>query len=313
MHCPFLKETQVKFCEKTSQRKLIRREGAPDTDTCSSRAYVDCPVYKVAPEESASQGRCPHFRHSLVQYCSAASVTKFVPYSESLLSRCGNGAYRHCEVYMEYASAGDLAAAIPGPGVVTGDEAPAERRMDDIRVPNWLSYSANHMWLEQDDDGTCHIGIDGLLAKALGTVEEVVFINAAGFERPAVVLRAGGADFHLTFPNPVLLTGANYYLRSKPEKALEQPYSSGWLFQGTATSTDPSGGLLRGTEAFTWMQGEVEALSRAVHARIGDDPVMEGLAADGGSFARGCLHDLGREQALALFNDFFSPFRRQVK
>lgn len=300
MHCPFLKETQVKFCEQSSQRKLIRREGAPDADTCSSRAYVDCPAYKMAPEESASQACCPYFRHSLAQYCSAASVTKFVPFSESLLSRCGTGAYRHCEVYMEYASAGDLAA---------GDEAPEECRVDDIRVPDWLSYSANHMWLEQDDDGTCHIGIDGLLAKALGTVEEVVFVNAAGLGRPAVVLRAGGADFQLTFPNPVLLKCANYYLRSKPSKALEQPYSSGWLFQGAATSGDPSAGLLTGKKALAWMQREVEALSRALHDRI----LPAGLAADGGTFARGFLRDLGREQALALFNDFFSPFRRQVK
>ncbi|HWR51246.1 MAG TPA: hypothetical protein VN428_09075 [Bryobacteraceae bacterium] len=309
MHCPFLKETQVKFCEQSSQRKLIRQEGAPDTDTCSSRAYLGCPLYAAAPEEPASQASCPHFRHSLVQYCSAASVTKFVPYSESVLSRCGNGGYRYCEVYAEYANAGDLGAALPGPGVVTGEEAPEERMVDDIRVPNWLSYTANHMWLQQDDDGTCHIGIDGLLAKALGTIEDVVFINSAGFERPAVVLRAGGADFQLTFPNPVLLTGANYYLRSKPAKTLEQPYSSGWLFQGTATLKHVSEGLLRGTEAFHWMQSEVEALSHALHERI----LLGGLAADGGTFARGFLHDLGREQALALFNDFFSPFRRQVK
>ena len=38
-----------------------------------------------------------------MQYCGAAPVAKFVPYSESLLSRCGNDSFRYCELYLAMA------------------------------------------------------------------------------------------------------------------------------------------------------------------------------------------------------------------
>ena len=162
MTCPFLKEAQVKYCQTATVRKLIplAQTGRAD-EKCASSAHATCPVYRMQPQGDAS-GPCPHLRESLMQYCGAASVTKFVPYSESLISRCGNDGFRYCELY--------LAMAHPG----------AAEEVDGIPLPGWLQYSANHMWLDVTDDGTCHAGIDGFLSRVLGKVDRISYVRLSG-------------------------------------------------------------------------------------------------------------------------------------
>src|SRR5689334_611849 len=131
MNCPFLKETDVRYCQMAGVRKLI--PAAPDTlgaEKCTSPSFATCPVYRKQAVESAAVSRCPWLQESLMQYCGAAPVPKFVPYSESMLSRCGNGAYRYCEVYIDLAH-----------------PERDEEQVDGIRVPSWLQYTSNHLWL----------------------------------------------------------------------------------------------------------------------------------------------------------------------
>ena len=139
MPCPFLKETEVKYCRSSTIRKLIpMAQAGRAEERCSSEGYAGCPVFQQQPDagEVAAFGSCPYLHESLMQYCGAASVTKFVPYSESLLSRCGNDTYRYCELY--------LAMAHPAP--------PAET-VDGLQMPAELGYSANHMWVDVTEDG----------------------------------------------------------------------------------------------------------------------------------------------------------------
>src|SRR5262249_13955682 len=127
MTCPFLKESQVKFCQMAGVRKMIPLAGssAPDAlaapEKCSSPAFTTCPVYRVHTRETASVSRCPWLQDALMQYCSAAPVQKFVPYTESVLSRCGNGQYRYCDVYS---------------GLAHPEH--DEEDVDGIRMPSWL-------------------------------------------------------------------------------------------------------------------------------------------------------------------------------
>src|SRR5205814_457842 len=113
-----------------------------------------------------------------MQYCAAAPVAKLVPYSESLLSRCGNDAFRYCELYLSMAHPALRAAEVDG-----------------VAMPEWLRYSANHMWLDVTGDGTCHAGIDAFLSRALGKVERIAYVWLKGEHRPAAVLTAGGVEY----------------------------------------------------------------------------------------------------------------------
>jgi len=285
MTCPFLKETQVKYCQTAAVRKMIPagRAGRAE-EKCSSRDYVSCPLYGAQPVEGAA-ATCPYLRESLMQYCGAAPVAKFVPYSESLLSRCGNDSHRYCELYLGMAH-------------------PETRRgeADDIPLPDWLGYSSNHMWLDATEDGVCHIGIDAFLSRALGRVERIDYVWTKGLHRPAAVLTTAGQELEVVFPNPLLLTSCNLYLRADPSRLTAEPYTGGWLFEGVP-QPGTQDNLLAAAGARAWMEREQRRINEFLQQQT-----AASMAADGGLFAAGLARVLDRDQMRALFHEFFSPY-----
>lgn len=287
MTCPFLREAQVKFCHTASVRKLIPLSvaagGARAEEKCSSGSYPTCRVYQSQPIEGPAGGPCPHLGESLMQYCAAAPVAKLVPFSESLLSRCGNDSFRYCQLY------GSMAHPVA-----------ARDEVDGIAMPAELSYAANHLWLEVGEDGACHAGIDAFLSRALGKVERIHYVWQQGLHRPAAILTAGGADWEVVFPNPLLLTSCNLYLRANPDRLAAEPYTAGWLFEGSVAegTTD---NLMRGAAARAWMEQDLRRINESLQHG-------SGMAADGGLFAVGVLSCLEHESRPALFHEFFSPF-----
>jgi glycine cleavage system H protein len=222
-----------------------------------------------------------------MQYCGAAPVPKFVPYSESLLSTCGNDSYRYCELYLQ------MAHPLP----------PAESA-DGLPMPAELGYSANHMWLDVAEDGVCHVGIDSFLSRALGEVERISFVWKEGHRRPTAVITAAGVDMEITLPFPMQLTKCNLYLRADPKRLTSDPYSGGWLFEGVP-DTGTLESLVRGEQALEWMDGEVKRISEFLQQLPGPNGPT---AADGGMFSAGLPRYIEREQMLALFHEFFSPY-----
>jgi glycine cleavage system H lipoate-binding protein len=310
MRCPFLQEARVRSCQASAEEK------------CSSPAYASCSAARQHADEAAPQDHCPFLRELLAQFCSAAPVAKYIPYSESLLSRCGTNNHRYCELYLSMidpkACGTDEPDAGPAERAIVGSTRtePREFVVEDIRVPVHLGYSSNHMWLDTGEDGCCHIGIDGFLAKVLGRVERLSFLPVRGADRPAAVLTAQCADLQVIFPNRMIVTGWNTHLRAHPERVTSHPYTLGWLFEGRAEEDahlEPahsiSAGLIHGKEALRWMQEELHRMSefareQMLSSRAGGELLMT----DGGTFTRNLLQYLGREQALHMFNEFFSPF-----
>ena len=306
MQCPFLREAQVESCRHSLFRKLIVRNPENTAlEKCSSARYIECPAYQLNPQDGPAESRCPFLEESLAQYCAAASAPKYIPYSEASLSRCGSDTFRYCDLY--------LAMAHPDSSTLP--------RVEGVPLPPWLYFSPNHMWLDVSEDGSCHIGIDALLANTLGRVERISFLTGRGVHRPAAVLTAHGTDFHMVFPNRILITGANLYLRANTDPLTTDPYRFGWLFEGRAATAaegggdDPKQGLMSGAEAAqVWMRNDVVRLNEFVHeqiARATDDAVA--VPADGGSFAPGLVEQLEHEQALELYHRFFSPYSNGAK
>lgn len=288
MTCPFLKEAQVKYCQTSSVRKLIPIAMAGRADEkCSSGEHFGCPVFRLQNAEPGVSEACPYLSESLMQYCGAAPVAKMIPYSESQLSRCGSDRFRYCELY--------LSMAHPE---TTADD------VDGISVPDWLSYSANHMWLDIGEDGICHAGIDGFLSRALGTAERISYIWQRGQHRATAVVTVNGVDHEIVFPNPFLLTSCNLYLRADPSRLTAEPYTTGWLFEGVPTE-ETTENLLRGAAARQWISREQHRINEFLQQQPGPNGP---LAADGGLFAPSLSRYLDRDQILALFHTFFSPY-----
>ncbi|MFA6540104.1 MAG: hypothetical protein WCT99_00735 [Bacteroidota bacterium] len=311
MRCPFLREAQVKFCRASAYKKMIvRLPEQPDNERCSSKEYVQCPAVKQHLEELPIIDHCPFLQESLVQYCTAAAVTKYIPYSESINSQCGTDSHRYCDLYLAIAHPGNTTSMAHSQTMPPHDG--EEYLIDDIRLPSGLWFSSNHMWLDVSPDGILHVGLDGLMTKILGKIDRLTFVTTKGVQRPTVVVTVNGVDLHLMFPNSINITRANTYLRTNPQKIFSDPYHLGWLFEGTderSGKESTTAGLVRGGDALTWMSNEIQRMNTITH-ELSSRPDMHGavLMADGGSFQTGIAHHLRRDDVLSLFNDFFSPF-----
>ena len=288
MNCPFLRETWVRYCRRAAVPKPIPHWQRLAEERCTTPAYRECPLYRQQHEAAPDASRCPLLHESLVQYCSGAAVTKFIPYSETLLSRCGNGSFPYCDLYTELA----------------GPQWDAVTAGDSIPVRQGAFYTRNHLWLDLSGDGPCHLGIDAFLARMLGSVDAIGYLSKLEFARPAAVLTAGGVDFQVVFPEKILLTACNLYLRSEPSRLTAEPYAYGWLFEGhvdPANRTRLEAKLVDAKAARTWMDRETRRMNEWLHTQRGD------LRGDGGLFVEGQLAKLPRENALRLFHEFCPP------
>jgi len=272
--CPFLKEGQAHYCHAVPVRKLILEgSGMAGAGRCASPAYREC---KFVIRDAAPQERCPLFEQVRVQYCSASPITKLVPVNDSQLSSCTSGGYRYCDSYLTLAR--PHATTPPGRS---------------------LYYAPNHFWLDAEESGLCHIGIDAFLADVAGSVDATTFVTTAGRDCPAVVLTLHGVDWPMTFPNLLLLQKVNARLRSDPARLTADPYAAGWLFEGWEVPGRTRSSLITGGHAAAWQAEERERLGRAV--RDLGAPVC-----DGGSPVRGVARWLPRQQLVCLLQRFFA-------
>jgi glycine cleavage system H lipoate-binding protein len=233
-----------------------------------------------------------------------------------VLSQCGTDSHNYCELFLSIASPDRSHLPDSESDASLDDGATSQELLvDGVRVPGWLWYSPNHMWLDIGEHGSAHVGVDGFLAGLLGGIEQVSFVTTQGVCRPSVFLSVRGIDLHLVFPRQLNIVHPNSTLGIHPERLLTDPYARGWLFEGevlppgSQVSAPPAhGDLVTGAQAFAWMRDEVRRAALWAHTMSGQtDPQVGAVMADGGGIQAGLVQQLEREQALQLFNDFFSP------
>jgi ADP-ribose pyrophosphatase YjhB (NUDIX family)/glycine cleavage system H lipoate-binding protein len=300
VRCPFLRDTKVRFCRVAPVRKMLPSSLIhTDDQRCSSEAYRHCPVAQEHLDGRTSLPCCPFLKESPVQYCAAAPVTKFIPHVDDVAARCSGAGHRYCQIYLQRAHL----ERFPKAGLAE----------ETIPVLRGRAYSENHMWIDVAEDGTCQVGADRFLARALGEVEQVAFVPGKQRRKPTVILTVQGVDLSLTFPHSMTVTDSNVLLRNHPDMLCGDPYWSGWLFAGDDLETSDSGGsdrrnpvLRRGKAAEEWMRDEVGSMSLlAYELTAGRTRHGKRLMGDGGIFRARLARHLNRTELLYLFNSFF--------
>jgi glycine cleavage system H lipoate-binding protein len=273
MSCPFLREGRARYCHAAPVRKLIL-DGPEATDggRCTSRQYLQC---ELAAQSEVTQDRCPHLEEIRVQYCGVSAIPKLVPFSDSQLSSCTSDNYRYCDSYLHLAQ----------PHSTT--------------TPGNLLYTSNHFWLDAEESGLCHIGIDGFVADVAGHVDGITFVSSRGTHCPALALTIHGVEWPMSFPNPVMIQKINSRLRSDPTRLTADPYGAGWLFEGWEVPGRTRSGLISGPQAEAWQAEERERLAREIHE-------AHAPGCDGGAPVRGVAQFLSRQHLVCLFQHFFS-------
>lgn len=273
MACPFLKEGRARYCHAAPVRKLILDgPGAAEGGRCTSADYRQC---GLAAKGGTQQDRCPHLEEIRVQYCGVSPVTKLVPFSDSQLSSCTSSTYRYCDSYLLLA------------------------RPHATTAPAHLLYAPNHFWLDAEESGLCHIGVDGFLADVAGSVEGITFVTARGTHCPSLAVTVHGVEWPMSFPNPLMIEKVNSRVRSDPTRLTADPYGSGWLFEGWELPGRTRAGLVSGPQATAWQAQERERLSNEIHE-------AHAPGCDGGAPVRGVAQLLSRPELVCLFQHFFS-------
>jgi hypothetical protein len=320
MRCPFLQEAAVRFCEVGPFRKMIPISlPLPEDERCSSPDFAHCPWAAGRLETHPQADNCPFLRKTFVQFCSAASERRFIPYSDLLLSCCATDSHRYCDLYLAVAKPERRKGNEPRGSAGQGFEKGRDRSWSEnaIEVPPDLAFSPNHMWLDLRPDASCHVGVDAFFAKVMGTIEEISFATPRERGRPSAIARAHGVNLPLVFPAFLPYLRCNVCLRADPGRILSDPYGRGWLFEGRI-AFDPTGdfrrgllgGLFSGENVLAWMKSELEKMTRYIHdhlSRTGSD--QDRLLTDGGVFCEGVASQLSPGDLLQLFNEFFSPER----
>jgi glycine cleavage system H lipoate-binding protein len=317
MRCPYLREAQVKYCDATAPRKMIVRmpdEAPPEQELCSTGEFRRCQAMKEYREELPHRAHCPFLHESLVQYCAAVRQTKYVPYTRHTLQRCGYDNYRYCDIYQARQAETGNGRSERGEEAQIAPSAGGDRmsRVKGITLPAELLYTPNHWWLDPGPSHSAHIGVDGFLARVLGPVSAVEFRTVSGTVRPTIAITLSGTELHLTFPAYFAIRGFNSHLRAHPEKLNREPYTCGWLFEGSLA--DRTGVEQGGLPAWLGRRDEAERtiachsdiLPALVHRPAMDIPV--GLSAtDGGAIIDRLAGGLSKAEIQSLYDEMFSP------
>ncbi len=101
-------------------------------------------------------------------------------------------------------------------------------------IPVDLRYSAAHLWIELQDDGSVRIGITDFAQSELG---DIVYVELPEIQRSYVsgeecaVIESVKSASDIYCPISGEIIDINNNLEEAPEKINEDPYDEGWIYK----------------------------------------------------------------------------------
>lgn len=156
---------------------------------------------------------------------------------------------------LEYGMAGDSQIATTSPH--------ASESAHPGVPPAGLFFHQGHCWAHVEPDGTCRIGLDGLISRIVGRMDDIYLpsIGEHVHEGDTVVsITQGEKTLSLTASMDGVITDVNGKL--KPGMLKSRPYTDGWLFSISPNSLESeTRRLLIGNEATTWYTKESQKIA----------------------------------------------------
>ncbi len=178
--------------------------------------------------------------------------------------------------------------------------------MSEPRVPQGIFLDQAHGWARITAEGTLRVGIDDLLAQAVGSVERVEMpARGARIKRgdPLVTLKVAGRT--LVVPSPVEgeVVSVNEQVQERPWLLTRDPYGIGWTVGLWARDLKEAIRPLRiGSGATAFLREEMHRLMDFLSTP--SHPATVPVLADGGVPRRGALTTLD-EAGWEAFQDQF--------
>jgi glycine cleavage system H protein len=180
-----------------------------------------------------------------------------------------------------------------------------------FQVPDGIHLSSQHTWVKADPIGGLQIGVDALIARAVGAVGRIVLPKVGDVVtvgEPLARLENNGRAVNISSTLTGRVTAVNYRLAEKPELLTSDPYGRGWVCHLTPTRAEQSArGVRFGEQAAKWLEAEFVRFREFISAQASPDFAVGVTSQDGGLPSFGCLGELGP----SAWSAFEANFLRQ--
>jgi glycine cleavage system H protein len=182
-------------------------------------------------------------------------------------------------------------------------------------IPKGFYLSEGHTWFHSDSSVGVRVGVDALVAHALGAVEKVVLPKLGEpvkVGQPLFQLEHQGCDLKISSSITGHVVALNPALGKRPELVAQDPYGSGWICAITPTQPDGgSGGMRSGEKAAAWLEQEFHRFREFLSRQVSPDLALSVTYPDGGLPVVGSLTQLAGGSWCAFEAEFLRPQRAQ--
>ena len=166
-----------------------------------------------------------------------------------------------------------------------------------ISVPQGLFLSRGHAWAEVLADGSVRVGMDEVVAGALGVPGKVVLPSSGDHVlsgEPLLTVESGGKQLRVASPVSGTVESINGDLAGEPSLASEAPYSGGWACRIRPSWLGAEIRELRVAEtASAWLKEEVNTYVDWLRSRA--FALSPAAIQDGGTPMPGALGQLDQD------------------
>ena len=165
-----------------------------------------------------------------------------------------------------------------------------------LDIPQGFCLFEGHSWSRPDSSVGVRVGVDALIAHALGVVEKVILpklgqVVKAG--QPLFRLERQGCGLNVRSSITGRVVAVNTSLERRPGSLAKDPYGSGWICAITPTQSDSGPSVVRyGQKAANWLEQEFYRFRDFLSAQVSPDSVVNVTYPDGGLPAAGSLAEL---------------------
>ena len=183
------------------------------------------------------------------------------------------------------------------------------------KVPKGFYLSEGHTWSHPDSSLGMRVGVDALVAHAMGTAENVLLPEVdALVEAGQSLFGLGRQGRELKIPSSITgrVVAVNSRLARHPELVAEDPYGVGWICAISPLRAEgDSSSISTGEKAALWLEQELHRLRDFLSRQASPDLALSVTLADGGLPVVGSLRELPISGWRAFEAEFLAPARTE--
>ena len=178
-------------------------------------------------------------------------------------------------------------------------------------IPKGFYLFEGHSWSHPDSSLGVRVGVDALVAHALGVVEKVILPKLgqtveAG--QPLFRLERQGRGLIVRSSTTGRVVALNMRLGKRPDSVAKDPYGSGWICAITPTQSNSGLVAMRyGQQATIWLEREFYRFREFLSVQVSPELASDVTYADGGLPAIGALAEIPLRGWGAFEETFLSP------